>query len=247
MAKQTRSTRGRKAKVKTMKRRKAKANAKVNATTMKKPQRRTRLGLMKRKRITRKVKKWSGDGGMFDWQKKKQEIISLNQQRENIRNDYYKTHKAYKILLKKLEDNVRNYRWDGETVLSYYANVEKEDTKIEKFDEIHTRLLNDLDADLLFLKKNSWNDYIKRKKARDTLDQTDPVGKESTIQETSAQEDAAPGPVKYDIASPGPSEEDYQLFDPTKNEHDGYDLLDPNDTYNDNNGYDYFGEEREEE
>jgi hypothetical protein len=64
MAKQTRSTRGRKAKVKTMKRRKAnaKVNAKVNAnaTTMKKPQRRTRLGLMKRKRITRKVKRGGG-------------------------------------------------------------------------------------------------------------------------------------------------------------------------------------------
>jgi hypothetical protein len=51
MAKQTRSTRGRKAKAKTMKRRKA------NAKTMKKPQRRTRLGLMKRKRFTRKVKR----------------------------------------------------------------------------------------------------------------------------------------------------------------------------------------------
>jgi len=52
MAKQTRSTRGRKAKVKTMKRRKA------NATTMK---RRTRLGFMKRKRITRKVGKRGGE------------------------------------------------------------------------------------------------------------------------------------------------------------------------------------------
>lgn len=61
MAKQTRSTRGRKAKVKTMKRRKAKVNAK--AKTMKKQQRRTRLGLMKRKRITRKVKR----GGGWAW------------------------------------------------------------------------------------------------------------------------------------------------------------------------------------
>jgi hypothetical protein len=160
-------------------------------------------------------------------------------------NDFYKTHEASNNRLKKLEDNVRNYLWDDETMLSYYANVKKEDTKMGIFDEKHTRLLNDLDADLLFLKKNSWNDYIKRKKARDTFDQTDPVGKESTIQETSAQEDAAPGPVKYDIASPGPSEEDYQLFGADEN--DGYELFDPNDTYDDNNGYEYFGEEREEE
>ena len=131
MAKQTRSTRRKaKAKAKTMRRRKAKVIAK--AKTIKKPQRRTRLGLMKRKRFTRKVK-----GGGF-WEENNVRILKESQQ---LKVDIEKLEKAIKIEVDrikpeivKLKESIRKHpnNTDLKLKLSILENlVEKQDSYSE--------------------------------------------------------------------------------------------------------------------